>query len=213
MIVLTDEQCSALYAYLSKATNFREQNRRLDRDSLIISLMLDAGLRVGEVHSLCICDLYQTSEPVQTVYVRPEIAKTGKGRYIPITTRIRDSITLCWLDIWQPAMMSGTDPAFMDMRCSRALTIRQMQRIVCDAGNKIGIQDLHPHTLRHTFATRLMRVCSMRVVQQLLGHASLSSTEIYTHPNFSDLRSAIDKIDSTSGVTPGGGMICGRILR
>ncbi|GAH96402.1 unnamed protein product, partial [marine sediment metagenome] len=59
-------------------------------------------------------------------------------------------------------------------------------------------REIHPHILRHTFATRLMSKTSMRVVQELLGHKNLSSTQIYTHPNNADLQEAIDSLNEKS---------------
>ncbi|GAH69734.1 unnamed protein product, partial [marine sediment metagenome] len=53
----------------------------------------------------------------------------------------------------------------------------------------------HPHMLRHTFASKLMRVTSMRTVQELLGHSSITSTQIYTHPNEDDKKKAIKGLD------------------
>ncbi|GAH73030.1 unnamed protein product [marine sediment metagenome] len=53
---------------------------------------------------------------------------------------------------------------------------------------------VHPHILRHTFASRLMRTTNARIVQELLGHQHLSTTQIYTHPNQDDLKKAIEQL-------------------
>lgn len=81
-------------------------------------------------------------------------------------------------------------------RISRSpISTRQVHRIVNFAFLKAIGKVVHPHMLRHTFATRLMRVTNSRIVQELLGHKKLTSTQIYTHPNSDDLKKAIDKMD------------------
>ena len=79
----------------------------------------------------------------------------------------------------------------------RPITTRQVERIILTASMKALNRPIHPHVLRHTFASRLMKRTNIRVVQQLLGHTSITSTQIYTHPDSDDLQKAINDIDST----------------
>ncbi|GAJ04418.1 unnamed protein product [marine sediment metagenome] len=96
---------------------------------------------------------------------------------------------------WYSDHNHGARYAFYATWCMRPLTVRQVQRIITFAGKLSMGRNIHPHLLRHTFATRLMRNTSMAVVQQLLGHTNLSSTQIYTHPNGEDRKKAIDSLD------------------
>jgi len=97
-----------------------------------------------------------------------------------------------WLRL--PAPTSGF--AFYNGTNTEHLTTRQIERIIGNAGEKAFGRWINPHILRHTFASRLMRTVNSRVVQELLGHKHLASTQIYTHPNHQDLRNAIDSIST-----------------
>lgn len=164
------------------------------RDMLLIVIMLDAGLRVNEVVQLRKSDLWQTNEPAHTIYVRPEIAKGGISRFVPTTERIKAAIT----NLDGPGFFSGCigpfDLVFPGRKEGDHMSTRQVERITKLIGTRSINRPVNPHVLRHTFATRLMRVTNARVVQELLGHKKLTSTQIYTHPNSDDLTSAIDSL-------------------
>ncbi len=165
------------------------------RNYLIGLLMLDAGLRVGEVTQLQVSDLWFRGEPVHSLCVRREIAKKKHERTIPLTGRIQRTIKACTNTFPDPE--DADYPLWMFVEGENALPLsrRQVQRIIKRAGLRAFNESIHPHILRHTFATRLMSTCSIRVVQELLGHVNLSSTQIYTHPNHVDLKNAIANID------------------
>ena len=88
--------------------------------------------------------------------------------------------------------------AFTTKNIDKPLSTRQVERIIRAAALKCLGRPVHPHALRHTFASRLMRKTNARIVQELLGHKNLSSTQIYTHPNGEDLKDAINQIDEPS---------------
>lgn len=195
---LTEEEQEKFTLYFYRETTTLKQRANQLRDRLIVFLMLDAGLRVGEVMQLQVGDLHFAGSPVSMLAVRSETSKTRTGRSVPVTSRLRDTIQEIFLNVWGPSKYPPTVSAFVMVVGDSVVTIRQVQRITENAGlNSIG-RPVHPHMLRHTFATRIMSKCSIRVVQQLLGHVSLSSTQIYTHPNTQDLQTAIESLNRPS---------------
>lgn len=192
---LTEEESTYLLIALSDPGGSRFNNARALRNTLMGHLMLNAGLRVGELVQLQVNDLLYAGNPVPVLLVLPSIAKTGKERSIPLTKTIQDYINQMNLHYWHHDPVSPEIYAFYITDPRRHITTRQVQRIIEHASLRAIGRKINPHVLRHTFATRLMRKTSTRVVQQLLGHANLSSTQIYTHPNEADLRNAIDSLD------------------
>jgi len=190
-----DEQAKFL-AYFHRQDKPRFLNELRACDHLIVLLMLDAGLRVGEVIQLTVGDLHVLGSPVGMIHLRPETTKTKTERSIPVTVRLHDSIQEMFLNIWQPFGYKPWYRAFANADNDWCLSSRRIQQMTKTAGIITISRPVHPHMLRHTFATRLMSKCSIRVVQQLLGHASLSSTQVYTHPNTQDLQMAIDSLNT-----------------
>jgi len=168
------------------------------RNSMIVRVFLFTGLRVSELCGLTFDDVYLGSEVKKYLFVRPAISKGGFQREVPLCEKLREDLKRYYSDKIQSASTVGIDPASymftQHKKTATPLTPRQVQRIVKLAGELITIPDLHPHTLRHTFATGLMRISSMRTVQALLGHRSLQSTQIYTHPSSDDMSKAVNRL-------------------
>jgi len=155
---------------------------------------LDAGLRVGEVIKLRRSDLLFNNEPVKSLTVTPEQAKGDKERIIPLSSRLIASISELRDRVWPEKNGGDYHFAFFCSDCNFNLTTRQVERILEAAGKKYLGFPVNPHMLRHTFATRLMKATDIRTVQELLGHQHLTSTQVYTHPDFQDLQKAIQQI-------------------
>ncbi len=176
------------------------------RNYTMALLMLDAGLRVGEVVQLRRLDLYYGEVPVENLLIRPEIAKTKTERTIPLSTRLRDTLTTYLQRPNWPSLARHSDYAFIVASTERPLTTRQVERIIRAAAMKSIGRPVHPHMLRHTFGTRIERRAGLRIAQELLGHKNVSSTQIYTHPNEDDKKKAIDMIDEDKGLYLGQGL-------
>ncbi len=172
-----------------------KRGRKSLRNYTMFLLMLDAGLRVGEVVQLRIYDLWFNREPVTSITISSEIAKNKTERIIPVSVRLSNAFKNMDRYTWTPYGKTGFDYAFTSNFRTGLLTTRQVERIIRSAALKAIGRPVHPHMLRHTFATRLMRKTNSRVVQELLGHSSMTSTQIYTHPNEDDKKKAIDQLD------------------
>ena len=172
----------------------KKQFRKGIRNYTMALLMLDAGLRVGEVVQLRPTDLFYGPCAVQSLHIRPEIAKNKTERIIPLSSRVIAAIEQLYKDVWYRQIGSDDRFAFYQKNTWQKLTTRQVERIIRTAALKSIGRPIHPHMLRHTFGTRLMRKTNARVVQELLGHENLSSTQIYTHPNEDDKKKAIEQL-------------------
>ncbi len=189
---LTPEECLALLEELVKHKDTDPSRRVAHRNRLIALLMLDAGLRIGEVLQLQISDLVIRNQPVHSLLVRRQIAKRKAERLIKLTDHLHSAIEAIYFFVWLPDDREHTSLCFYSSKRKEKLSPQQVRRILAEAGLKACHRHVHPHMLRHTFATRLMRVTSLRIVQEMLGHKRISSTQIYTHPSQVDQDKAID---------------------
>jgi len=188
------EQHQLLDALLQKDAPHKSFRKGI-RNYLLGCLMLEAGLRVGEVVSLKMSHLYFNGKPVHTLLLTPDITKNHKERSMPVSTRLKEALeeylnSSGWFDDMDPSHKAFT--VFLSEKC---ITTRQVERIINTAGWKALGRPVHPHMLRHTFASKLMRVTDMRTVQELLGHSSITSTQIYTHPNEDDKKKAVQRMN------------------
>lgn len=162
------------------------------RNYTMCLLMLDAGLRVGEVVKLKISDCIIQDAVVKTLHIRKSVGKGHRERFIPLSDRVQKSFGEMLERWWKHVHLFTMLYAFPSGLNERRMSVRQVERIIKYASEKSIGRAITPHVLRHTFATRLMRQVNSRVVQELLGHQNLQTTQIYTHPNQDDLQSAIE---------------------
>jgi integrase/recombinase XerC len=142
------------------------------RDLAILLLLYGSGLRVAEALSLT----------ARIMPLRPAIRVTGKRnktRVVPLVPAVREAIDDYVAKV--PWPMTGDTPLFVGVN-GGPLNPDLVRRAVKAARTRLGLPDtLTPHALRHSFATHLLaRGADLRALQELLGHASLSSTQIYT---------------------------------
>lgn len=155
------------------------------RDAAMLEVLYSCGLRVSELTSLRLSDLFFGEG-----YVRV-IGKGDKQRIVPISTVARDRIQL-YLER-RPAASDNTEILFLNNR-GKALTRVMVFTIIRRAARDAGIDKrISPHTFRHSFATHLLEGgASIRQVQEMLGHENIATTEIYTHLDRDHLRRTIE---------------------
>jgi site-specific recombinase XerD len=147
------------------------------RDLAVLELLYAAGLRVSE---LCGLDRADIDLRGRTVTV---LGKGGKQRRVPVHDAAVAALR-AWFDDGRDDMEGPPEAAFVNRRGAR-LGPRDVRRIL----DRRSASPTHPHALRHTYATHLLDGgADLRVVQELLGHASLATTQVYTHVSKERLR-------------------------
>lgn len=194
---ITTEQADTMLDLMLGQSNSPSKRMRGVRNRCMMLLMLDAGLRVGELVQVLQSDLCIASEPVSTLRVRKEIAKGKHERLVPISEKLKIAIGEMQHHIWSKLQPEHPGFAFVKDYLGDPISTRRVEQIIAQYGFAATGQLLHPHVLRHTFATRLMACTSMRNVQVLLGHKNIQTTQIYTHPNNQDLKKAINTMSET----------------
>lgn len=181
--VLSLEEIDAMIASINMAKPDGHRNRA------IIEMLYGSGLRVSELTELRLSNIYR-----QEGYMRI----TGKGskqRLVPISNEANKQLGY-WLEDRSKLDIKpeSTDIVFLN-RYGRQLTRAMIFTIVKRLAQEADIhKTISPHTLRHSFATHLLQNgADLRIIQQLLGHESIVTTEIYTHINIQDLREAVLK--------------------
>lgn len=158
------------------------------RDWAILEILYSCGLRVSELASLNLDSIHYQEKLLRVV------GKGNKSRIVPIG-KVAISAVEKWLDTRTEFTKDSQEQAlFVNQKGSR-LSIRSIQQRVKTWGEKKGLdQRLHPHLLRHSFASHILESSGdLRAVQELLGHEDISTTQIYTHLDFQHLAKVYDK--------------------
>ena len=141
-----------------------------NRDRLMILLLLDTGLRISEL-----CAIKKTDIDLEEGSIRI-FGKGAKERFVILSNRCIAAIRECLKN------GNGSDEILFFNQQKRHLNTRHAFRLVQEIGERAGIRNLGPHLLRHSFATNLRRKgADLLLIKEALGHASVSTTEIYAH--------------------------------
>ncbi|USS87401.1 site-specific tyrosine recombinase XerD [Fructilactobacillus hinvesii] len=159
------------------------------RDRAILEVLYATGLRVSELVHLKLQDLHLEMQLIQT------LGKGHKERIVPI-----DVVAISWLarylDEVRPALLKQTKTPYVFLNSrGNQLSRQSVWKMLKQTAIAAGIQkNITPHTLRHTFATHLLENgADLRTVQELLGHADISTTQIYTHVSHEHLTQEYQK--------------------
>ncbi len=156
------------------------------RDRALLELLYSSGLRLAEIANVDIGDIH---------FGEATVTVTGKGdktRLIPVGSCALEAIER-WLKVRGERALDNEKALFVSQRGKR-ISHRAIQQRVKQMGQQQGIsQPLHPHMLRHSFASHMLESSGdLRGVQELLGHANLSTTQVYTHLDFQHLAKTYD---------------------
>ena len=165
--------------------NFKPTNMIEIRDMAIVELMYSSGLRVSETANINISDFEENKTFLRV------LGKGSKTRLVPMG---RFAITAInnWL-MEREKILNNTDALFLNSKGTR-LTVRSIQLRLKKMAVKQGLPPIHPHMLRHSFATHMLESSGdLRTIQELLGHSSLSTTQIYTKLDYQHLAKIYDQ--------------------
>ena len=181
---LSETEINSLIAAIDLSTPEGERNRA------IIETLYGCGLRVSELINLKLSDLYFDEDFIQVT------GKGNKQRFVPIS-----GINQKYINIYRnevrvhlPIQKEYEDIVFLNRR-GKQLTRAMIFTIVKQLAEKVGLQkNISPHTFRHSFATHLLENgADLRAIQQMLGHESITTTEVYMHVNRSYLSKVLNE--------------------
>jgi integrase/recombinase XerC len=163
-----------------------------ERDKALILTMYSAGLRVSELVSLCMENITYTLEEARIT------GKGGKERYVFFSEEAKTAIAEYLPARAAKLAMAGIDSKKGSLFISRKgqpISVPGVRWIISRYAQQSGLgKNIHPHSLRHSFATHLVNSgCDVRIVQEMLGHSSISTTQRYTHVNMETLKKAYKK--------------------
>jgi integrase/recombinase XerD len=183
--VLSISEIEQLFAAIDHSTPEGQRNRAM------LETMYSCGLRVSELTGLRLSNLYLDVGFVKVV------GKGNKERLVPIGEAAIKQIQLYRAHIRSalPVIKKGSEDILFLNRRGAGLSRVMVFMILKDLGMQIGLQqNIHPHTLRHSFATHLVEGgADLRAVQEMMGHKSITTTEIYTHLDRSYLRKTLEQ--------------------
>ena len=165
--------------------NFKPSNMIEIRDMAIVELMYSSGLRVSETVNINLNDFEEDRSFLRV------LGKGSKTRLMPMGRYAINAINE-WLKE-REKILNNTDALFLNAKGTR-LTVRSVQLRLRKMAIKQGLPPIHPHMLRHSFATHMLESSGdLRTIQELLGHSSLSTTQIYTKLDYQHLAKIYDE--------------------
>ena len=170
---------------IEQLLNFKPSSIIEIRDMAIVEVMYSSGLRVAETVNINIADFEEEMSFLRV------LGKGSKTRLVPMG-RFAVSAINNWI-VERKKIATNTDALFLNSKGTR-LTVRSVQLRLKKMALKQGLPPIHPHMLRHSFATHMLESSGdLRTIQELLGHSSLSTTQIYTKLDYQHLAKIYDK--------------------
>ena len=172
---------------VNRLLNVADTDLLVIRDLAMLELMYSSGLRLSELVGLDTGDVDMQERMVRVT------GKGAKTRVVPVGAQAIAALQ-AWLQV-RPLSPDTAEKAVFTTRQGRRLGPRAVQQRVRRLARQQGVPgNVHPHTLRHSFASHLLESSGdLRAVQELLGHADISTTQVYTHLDFQHLAAVYDK--------------------
>ena len=158
------------------------------RDAAMFELLYSSGLRLAELAALDV-------DACESILIEGEVrvlGKRSKARIVPVGTKAREALA-AWREMREQLAAAGETALFVGRRGTR-LSHRSIQDRLGRHALRVGLpRHVHPHMLRHSFASHVLQSSGdLRAVQEMLGHASIASTQVYTHLDFQHLAKVYD---------------------
>ncbi|KMV29400.1 tyrosine recombinase XerC [Photobacterium swingsii] len=172
---------------MDQLLNVDEDDPLAIRDRALMELMYGAGLRLAEIVGVNVRDISLSKGDLRV------IGKGDKERVVPFAGLAREWVAK-WLKVRGQLAGEG-EPALFVSKLGTRISTRNVQKRMAEWGQKQSVSShISPHKLRHSFATHMLESSGdLRAVQELLGHANLSTTQIYTHLDFQHLAKVYDE--------------------
>ena len=182
-VVLTEDEIKNLINSIDLNHDFGQRNKT------IIEILYGTGIRVSELVNLKLSNIFFKENIIKV------IGKGNKERFVPLGEIASDEMKIYINDRNQLKIDSKSSDILFLNRYGRRLTRSMIFKIISDASKRIGLdKKISPHTLRHSFATHLIKNgADLRTIQLILGHESITTTEIYTHLDTLHLEEVLKK--------------------
>ncbi|MGF1759017.1 tyrosine recombinase XerC [Photobacterium sagamiensis] len=172
---------------MAQLLNVNEDDPLSIRDRAMMELMYGAGLRLAELVNLDVRNISLSKGDIRV------IGKGDKERIVPFAGLAREWVAN-WLKV-RGSLAAADEPGLFVSKRGNRISTRNVQKRMAEWGQKQAVSShINPHKLRHSFATHMLESSGdLRAVQELLGHANLSTTQIYTHLDFQHLAKVYDE--------------------
>ena len=171
---------------MDQLLNYSAANPLQLRDHAMMELIYSSGLRLSELVNLNVMDIDLSAAQVKV------LGKGNKTRYVPIGRQASQALS-AWLKVRTGSVRPNEQALFINNRGSRLSQRSVQKRLHEQARRELGTH-VHPHMLRHSFASHLLESSGdLRCVQELLGHANISTTQVYTQLDFQHLAKVYDQ--------------------
>lgn len=170
------------------AANEKRNDKLKDRDQALLMLMFASGLRASEVVNLTFNQVDFDNRIMKVS------GKGNKDRLVPFTNSAKEAMLNYMNGLRKDLLKEDTKYIFLNSKGNK-MTVRGLEYILDEIEAKTGLYGkIHPHMLRHSFATKMLnRGADLRTIQELLGHSSIETTSIYTHVAYENMKETYEK--------------------